>query len=248
MTPTIGTSATPLIEAISLCKYYGRFAAIEGVSFTVPTGSVTAFLGPNGSGKSTTLRILAGSIAPSSGTARIAGFDQATDRAQASRRIGYLPEQGPLYADMTPAGYLAYCAAMRSIHGDQRTQALRRAMADCRLESVWHKPIRKLSKGFRQRVALAQALLHEPQVLILDEPTSGLDPNQMRLVRDLIRAAAPGRAVLLSTHQLSEVEAMADRVVLLHEGRVVFQGTPAELARDGGAESRFHILTQGVVA
>jgi ABC-2 type transport system ATP-binding protein len=176
----------PLIEAQGLSKYYGEFTAIENVSFTVPKGSVTAFLGPNGAGKSTTMKILTGYLAPSAGTARIAGFDVDDQRIEASKVLGYLPENGPLYPDMTPASFLRFAAETRGLSGARLSEALDRVAQTCRIDEVWHKTIRKLSKGFRQRVGLAQAMLHDPQVLILDEPTAGLDPNQIHLVRDLI--------------------------------------------------------------
>ncbi len=241
-------SDRPLIEAVDLSKYYGNFTAISNVSFSVARGSITAFLGPNGAGKSTTMKILTGFLAPSSGTARIAGFDIETDRLAASRVLGYLPENGPLYTDMSPADYLEYAGSVRGMKRADLRAALDRVAASCRIEEVWHKTIRKLSKGFRQRVGLAQAILHDPQVLILDEPTAGLDPNQIALVRDLVKSLAKDRTILLSTHILQEVEAMANQVVLVNEGRVVFQGTPGELAAGRSLEDRFRELTKGVAA
>ena len=241
-------SDQPLIEAVGLCKYYGNFTAIKNVNFSVARGSITAFLGPNGAGKSTTMKILTGFLAPSSGTARIAGIDVDVDRIEASRQLGYLPENGPLYTDMTPAEYLDYSGRLRGMSGPTLRNALDKVAESCRVGEVWHKTIRKLSKGFRQRVGLAQAILHDPRVLILDEPTSGLDPNQILLVRDLVRSLAKDKTVLLSTHILQEVGAMADRVVLINEGGVVFQGTPAELAGDKTIEQRFYDLTKGVAA
>jgi ABC-2 type transport system ATP-binding protein len=237
-----------LIEAQGLCKYYGQFTAIQDVAFSVPQGSVTAFLGPNGAGKSTTMRILTGSLAPSAGSARIAGHDIETERIAASHLLGYLPENGPLYADMSPGAYLRYVGEVRGLSPARLKDSLDRVENQCRIAEVWQKPIRKLSKGFRQRVGLAQALLHDPRVLILDEPTAGLDPNQIQLVRELLRQIAKDKTVLLSTHILQEVEAMADRVILISEGRVVFQGTPKELDAGKGLEARFRELTKGVAA
>ena len=237
-----------LIEAQGLCKYYGAFTAVQDVSFAVPQGSVTAFLGPNGAGKSTTMKMLTGFLAPSAGTARIAGIDVDEDRIGAARQLGYLPENGPLYPDMTPAQQLAYAGAVHGLGGARLKDALDRVANSCRIDEVWHKPIRKLSKGFRQRVGLAQAILHDPKVLVLDEPTAGLDPNQIQLVRDLIRQLAKDKTVLLSTHILQEVEAVADRVVLISEGRLRFQGTPTELAAGQSLEARFRELTKGVAA
>lgn len=238
-----------LIEAENLTKFYGAFMAVEDISFTVGKGTITAFLGPNGAGKSTTLKILTGFLAPSSGKARIAGHDMAEDRIAGSRVMGYLGENGPLYPDMTPAKYLRYIGRIRHMGGPDLTQALERVAKDCQLAEVWNKTIRQLSKGFKQRVGLAQAMLHDPDVLIMDEPTAGLDPNQIAVVRDLIRAfAQKHKAVLLSTHILQEVEAIADTVLLVSEGRLRFKGTPAELAAGGGMEARFRALTQGVAA
>ena len=237
-----------LIQAQGLYKYYGDFTAVADVTFSVQRGSVTAFLGPNGAGKSTTMKILTGFLAPSAGRALIAGFDMDTQRIEASRVLGYLPENGPLYPDMTPGGYLRFIGESRGMSGAELRGALDRVAASCRIEEVWHKTIRKLSKGFRQRVCLGQAILHDPQVLILDEPTSGLDPNQIHLVRDLVRSLAKEKTVLLSTHILQEVQAMADNVILISEGRLQFTGTPKELAGTSTIEERFRELTKGVVA
>lgn len=236
------------IIAEHLHKYYGQFTAVEDVSFNVPACCITAFLGPNGAGKSTTMRMLTGFLAPSAGRALICGHDVADDRIAASRVLGYLPENGPLYLEMTPATFLRFCGRVRGMEGAHLQDALGRVVEVCRLKEVWHKTIRKLSKGFRQRVGLAQAILHDPQVLILDEPTAGLDPNQILVVRELIRQLAKTKTVLLSTHILQEVEAMADRVLLISEGRLVFQGTPCDLAGSSNLQDRFHQLTQGVVA
>jgi len=238
-----------LILADGLSKYYGEFTAIEKVSFKAGRGTIVAFLGPNGAGKTTTLRILTGALAPSAGRALIAGHDMALDRLEGSKRMGYLGEAGPLYPDMTPSSYLRYVAEIRHITGAKRNEALERVAKECQLEEVWSKSIRYLSKGFKQRVGLAQALIHDPEVLILDEPTSGLDPNQIQVVRELIRAFAKrNKAVLLSTHILQEVEAMADHVLLISEGRLRFDGSPTELAAGGGIEARFRELTKGVAA
>jgi ABC-2 type transport system ATP-binding protein len=252
--PTNPAAGQDLIRAEGLSKFYGEFTAIRDVSFAVPGGSVTAFLGPNGAGKSTTMKILTGFLAPSEGRAFIAGHDVETDRIAASRVLGYLPENGPLYPDMTPQTYLRYIGGIRGLGGAALRNALDRVAMSCRIDEVWHKRIRALSKGFRQRVGLAQALLHDPQVLILDEPTAGLDPNQIQLVRDLIRGlvrpqdGVAAKTVLLSTHILQEVEAVADRVVLVSEGRLKFSGTPKELASGSSLEARFKELTKGIAA
>lgn len=246
--PPLPAANSDPIQAEGLSKRYGSFTAVHEATFSVPKGSVTAFLGPNGAGKSTIMKMLTGFLAPSSGTARIAGYDMDSQRLPASERLGYLPENGPLYPEMTPSAFLGFVCDTRGLSGDTRRAALERVIEQCRLAEVWHKPIRKLSKGFRQRVGLAQAILHDPEVLILDEPTSGLDPNQILLVRELVRGFASNKTVLLSTHILQEVQAMADRVVMISEGRLVFNGTPDELTSGGNIEQRFHQLTKGVQA
>lgn len=234
-----------MIEAIGLSKFYGGFAAIRDVSFTVPQGQVAAFLGPNGAGKSTTMRILTGYVAPSAGIARIAGLDVATDRIAAAARIGYLPENGPLYPDMTPLALLAFFGRARGLDGRRLRERIGEVVERCSLGSVAEKSIRKLSKGYRQRVGMAQVLLHEPDVLIMDEPTGGLDPNQIRDVRRTVRELAASKTVLLSTHILQEVEAMADRVIVINRGRIVFDGTPAGMqAGHATLDEAFHALTE----
>lgn len=239
------SSNEAMIEADGLCKYYGDFIAIEDVSFRVPRGEIVAFLGPNGAGKSTTMKILTGYLAPTAGTARIAGHDMGTDRLAGAERLGYLPENGPLYPDMTPRSLLEFFADARGLTGERKKARVDAVVRQCELGSVIGKAIGKLSKGYRQRVGMAQVLLHEPDVLILDEPTSGLDPNQIREVRDTIRRLGESKTILLSTHILQEVEAMADRVILIAEGRVRFDGTPADLRRDGRSlDERFRELTR----
>jgi ABC-2 type transport system ATP-binding protein len=193
---------------------------------------VAAFLGPNGAGKSTTMKLLTGYLAPSTGTARIAGFNMASDRIEGSKRLGYLPENGPLYPDMTPRSLLRFFGTARGMSHDEIENRLEAVIQLCKLGSVIGKPIGKLSKGFRQRVGMAQVLLHEPDVLIMDEPTAGLDPNQVREVRETIRRLGETKTILLSTHILQEVEAVCNRVIFITEGRVVFDGTPAEFAAD----------------
>ncbi|MGC6418919.1 MAG: ABC transporter ATP-binding protein [Bradymonadia bacterium] len=236
------------IRAEGLSKFYGSFTAIEDVSFEVSRGSITAFLGPNGAGKSTTLRCLTGYLAPSAGRSVILGHDMATDRLAGSREIGYLGESGALYPDMTPASYLRFAGTARGMGAAEVKQALERVAVLCQLKEVWSKPIRKLSRGFRQRVGLAQALIHDPRVLILDEPTLGLDPNQIAVVRDLIRSISKEKAILLSTHILQEVAAMADTVILINEGRLEYNGTLSGLTDGGDLEARFRTLTGGHAA
>ncbi|MGQ9503546.1 MAG: ABC transporter ATP-binding protein [Thermogutta sp.] len=230
----MGNSGRLMIEAVGLSKYYGDFAAIEDVSFEVREGEVVAFLGPNGAGKSTTMKLLTGYLAPSAGTARIAGYDVSTQRLDASRHLGYLPENGPLYADMTPIGLLLFFAEARGIPPDRRRQRIQEVVELCALEAVVGKPIGKLSRGYRQRVGMAQVLLHEPDVLIMDEPTAGLDPNQIHEVRETIRRLmAQNKTILLSTHILQEVEAMATRILFINDGRLIFDGAIEDVVRNG---------------
>jgi ABC-2 type transport system ATP-binding protein len=218
-----------LIEASGLTKYYGDFTAIRDVSFTVRRGEVVAFLGPNGAGKSTTMRCLTGVQAPDAGVARLAGLEVLEHRVAVARRLGYLPENGPLYEDMTPRELLQFLGEARGLEGARLAERIDHVRETLSLASVMGKAIHKLSRGFRQRVGLAQALLHDPDALILDEPTNGLDPNQIRDVRRTIDELRRTKAVLLSTHILQEVAASADRVVFIHDGRIVFTGTVNEL-------------------
>jgi ABC-2 type transport system ATP-binding protein len=219
----------PMIEADRLSKFYGIFAATRDVSFQVFKGEVVAFLGPNGAGKSTTMKILTGYLSASEGRARIAGYDMATHRLEGSRKLGYLPETGPLYQEMTPYSLLDFFAEARGMNKKLKAQQIEKVVDICSLGSVIYKPINKLSKGYRQRVGMAQALIHEPEILILDEPTSGLDPNQIRGVRQTIRRLGEEKTILLSTHILQEVEAMASRVIMINEGRKVYDGPLAEI-------------------
>lgn len=237
-------SGEAMIEAKGLSKYYGPFVATEDVTFSVPRGQVAAFLGPNGAGKSTTMKMLTGYLAPTKGSATIGGHNVQSDRIAASEMLGYLPENGPLYEEMTPKGLLSYLGAARGMFADDLKSRMEYVAVRCALKSVWSKPISKLSKGFRQRVGMAQALLHDPEVLILDEPTSGLDPNQVHGVRDLITSLAETKTILLSTHILREVQAVCSRVVLINQGRVVFDGPVSEMAgSEQEMEDRFRELT-----
>ncbi len=242
--PSPDRQSGPMVEAVGLAKYYGDFAAIEDVSFTVPQGQVVAFLGPNGAGKSTTMKLLTGYLAPSKGIAKIAGHDMATDRLAGSSKLGYLPENGPLYPDMTPRSLLEFFADARGMTPQRKRQRIEAVVEMCDLGAVIGKAISKLSKGYRQRVGLAQALLHEPDVLILDEPTAGLDPNQIRDVRKTIRTLGENKTILLSTHILQEVEAIASRVLFINEGRLVYDGPVSGLTAGGQSlDDRFHELT-----
>jgi ABC-2 type transport system ATP-binding protein len=239
----------PMIEATGLSKYYGDFAAIEDVNFQIKRGEVVAFLGPNGAGKSTTMKLLTGYLGPSAGTAKIAGHDMARDRLAGSTRLGYLPENGPLYADMTPRSLLEFFAGARGLPPARKQQRIDAVIEMCALSAVIGKAIGKLSKGYRQRVGMAQALLHEPDVLILDEPTAGLDPNQIHEVRETLRRLGREKTILLSTHIMQEVEAIAQRVLFINEGRLVFDGHPSDLTRDGRTlDDSFRQLSAGVSA
>ncbi|MCA9212491.1 MAG: ATP-binding cassette domain-containing protein [Planctomycetales bacterium] len=241
---TVENNNELMIEAIELGKFYGDFAAAQGITFTVPRGQVCAFLGPNGAGKSTTMKMLTGFLAPCEGSARIAGFDVGEDRLKAAERLGYLPENGPLYSEMTPKTFLTYVGETRCLPKERLAERLDYVAKTCSLRDAWEKAIGKLSRGYRQRVGMAQALLHDPDVLILDEPTSGLDPNQVHGVRRLISSLGETKTVLLSTHILREVHAVCSRVLLINEGRLVFDGPTSELGTDDSAiEDKFRQLT-----
>lgn len=242
-----GSDRKPMIEAVGLSKFYGPFAAARDITFEVYERELVAFLGPNGAGKSTTMKMLTGYLAPSEGVARIAGHDMFHDRIAGSRLLGYLPENGPLYPEMTPHDMLSFFADARGMSPKRKSDRIEAVMDLCDLGTVFHKPIGKLSKGFKQRVGMAQALLHEPDVLILDEPTAGLDPNQIREVRKTMRKLRETKTILLSTHILQEVEAMADRVVMINEGRKVFDGKVEELRSvESNLDQAFHKLTGAV--
>jgi ABC-2 type transport system ATP-binding protein len=228
-----------VIEARDITKRYGDFLAVDHVSFTAGAGEVVGFLGPNGAGKTTTMRILTGFLPATDGTAKIDGHDIFEDPLAARRAVGYLPESPPLYPEMDVAGYLTYVAKIKDVPRKQRREAVERAMQRCGLADVRRRVIGALSKGYRQRVGIAQAIVHDPAVLILDEPTVGLDPIQIREIRDLIRdLAAPregarGHTIVLSTHILAEVEAICRRVIIINRGRKVVDTPLADLTKDG---------------
>jgi ABC-2 type transport system ATP-binding protein len=219
----------PPIEVRSLRKRFGAVVAVDDLSFTVNAGEVLGFLGPNGAGKSTTMRIIAGFLAPTAGTALVSGEDIRTNAVAAKRRIGYLPEGSPLYGEMTPEGFLNFICRVRLMSRADRKKAVAAAIDRLQLAEVLNRRIETLSKGFRRRVGLAQAILHDPDVLILDEPTDGLDPNQKHLVRELIRSMGDTKAIIVSTHILEEVDAVCDRAIIIDRGRIVSDGTPLEL-------------------
>jgi ABC-2 type transport system ATP-binding protein len=219
-----------LIQVENLTKYYGEYAAIENVSFAVEKGEILGFLGPNAAGKTTTMRILTGFLQPTSGKAAVAGFDVVSQSLEARKRIGYLPENVPLYDDMSPRSYLQYAARLKGVESRQVNKRVEEVMEATRITDHAEVLISKLSKGYRQRVGLAQALIHNPDVLVLDEPTVGLDPNQIVEIRQLIKGLGGDRTIILSTHILPEVEMLCGRIVIIHEGKVAAMDTPDNLA------------------
>ncbi|WP_424814014.1 ABC transporter ATP-binding protein [Roseococcus sp. YIM B11640] len=240
---------TALIEIEGLTKRFGSFTAVDGVSFTVQRGEVVGFLGPNGAGKSTTMRMLAGFMLPTAGTARICGQDVVEKPVAAKRELGFLPEGAPTYPEMSVVDFLTFCGRIRRFSGAELAGRVAHAMAQTQLEGVRLQPIETLSKGFKRRVGLAQALLHSPPVLVLDEPTDGLDPNQKHEVRELIRAMAPEKAIIISTHILEEVAAVCTRAIIIAHGRVLADAPPAELVKDGRSmDDVFRALTLGEAA
>ena len=218
-----------MVDITGLRKEFGSIVAVDGVSFTVGQGEVLGFLGPNGAGKSTTMKMITGFLTPSGGTAKICGYDILDSPLEAKKRIGYLPEGAPAYQDMTPIGYLTFIGEMRGLYGEDLRTRIAETVEKVNLQSVLEQPIETLSKGFKRRLGLAQAILHDPEVLILDEPTDGLDPNQKHEVRTLIRTMAPHKAIILSTHILEEVQAVCTRAMIIAKGKVVTDGTPADL-------------------
>ncbi|PYC28521.1 ABC transporter ATP-binding protein [Aquipseudomonas alcaligenes] len=225
-----------MIEIKNLTKRFAQHTAVDGLSFKVQQGEVLGFLGPNGAGKSTTMKMLTGFLAPTSGTASILGFDIQSDTLKAQQQIGYLPEGAPCYGDMTVRGFLEFIAEVRGYRGAEKKQRVQRAVEQVELGKVLEQSIETLSKGFKRRVGLAQAILHDPKVLILDEPTDGLDPNQKHQVRKLIQSLAKDKIVIISTHILEEVSAVCTRAVVIAAGKLVADGTPLELE----SRSRYH--------
>jgi len=225
-----------MIVIEKLTKNFGPIAAVSGIDLKVPKGEVLGFLGPNGAGKSTTMKMIAGYLTPTTGRVAICGHDVETDTIRAQAKLGYLPEGAPAYGDMTPRQFLAFIARVRGFAGAEAKKRAARAAALTELEPVMQQPIETLSKGFKRRVGLAQAILHDPPVLVMDEPTDGLDPNQKHSVRNLILAMAAEKAIIISTHLLEEVEAVCTRAVIIDRGRVVADGTPGNLL----ARSRYH--------
>jgi len=235
-----------MIKVENLVKAFGAKLAVNDVSFTVERGEVLGFLGPNGAGKSTTMRMLTGFIPPTSGRITIGGHDIVDNPLAAKRLFGYLPENAPGYADMTVHGFLNFCAELRGLRGDARRKAVHHAVELCFLEAVLYQDIDTLSKGYKHRTCLAQSLIHDPEVLIMDEPTDGLDPNQKYEARNLIKKMGANKAIIFSTHILEEVEAACTRVIIIDRGRIVANGTPAELkarSPEGRLDDVFRAIT-----
>ncbi len=220
---------TDMLRIRELTKRFGALTAVDCISLTVDRGEVLGFLGPNGAGKSTTMKMVTGFLPPTSGTAEVCGFDVSRDPIEVKRRVGYLPEGAPLYEDMTPLGFLDFVSEVRGIGAAERPAAIERAAGLINITDVMHQPIGTLSKGYKRRVGLAQAIIHDPEVLILDEPTDGLDPNQKHEVRELISKMARDKAIVISTHLLEEVEAVCTRAAIISRGRIVTDGSPDAL-------------------
>jgi ABC-2 type transport system ATP-binding protein len=234
-----------MIEAEKLTKYFQKVAAIEDVSFTVEKGEIVGFLGPNGAGKTTTMRILTGFLPPSSGTARVAGYDILTDSLQVRRRIGYLPENVPLYTDMKVADYLEFVAEVKGLERRHRRARIGEIMEKCRIVEVRRMLIGALSRGYRQRVGIAQALLNDPEVLILDEPTVGLDPKQIIEIRQLIKDLSGKSTIILSTHILPEASMVCQRVIIIHDGHIIAVDTPENLTARLQSSAKLLITVDG---
>lgn len=236
-----------MIKTDNLVRDFGSFRAVDGISFEVSRGEVLGFLGPNGAGKSTTMKMLTCFLTPSSGTASVSGFDVLTQQREVQSSIGYLPENAPLYAEMEVGEFLRFISEVRELGGANAKAAISRVVDLCQLSSVFYQRIETLSKGFKRRVGLAQALIHDPEVLILDEPTDGLDPNQKHQVRSLIQSMAKEKCIVLSTHILEEVDAVCSRAVIIAQGKVVADATPQELktqSETGTLDDVFRKLTQ----
>ena len=235
-----------LVQIENLVKHFGPIKAVDGVSFSVARGEVLGFLGPNGAGKSTTMKIVTGFLPADSGRIAVGGEDIAANPVAAKRRIGYLPEGAPLYSDMTTGAFLDFAAAVRGFRGERKRTRVADTVARVELQSVLEQPIETLSKGFKRRVGLAQAILHDPEILVLDEPTDGLDPNQKHEVRSLIREMAPRKAIVLSTHLLEEVDAVCSRAIIISAGRIVSDGTPEQLHARADGHNAVTLVLEGV--
>jgi len=239
-----------MIEVNNLTKQFGHKTAVDDLSFSVGKGEVLGFLGPNGAGKSTTMRIITGFLPATHGDVKICGIPVADQPEDAKRKIGYLPESAPLYADMTVVSFLRFCASIRGFTGLARKEAVDRVIETCFLQTVVHQSIDTLSKGYRHRTCLAQSLLHDPEVLVLDEPTDGLDPNQKHEVRKLIRELGKEKTIVFSTHILEEVDASCTRAMIIDQGKIVAEGSPESLRSEGAGSltELFRKLTTSEVA
>ena len=237
-----------MIETDRLTKRYGHLLAVDELSFTVSQGEVLGFLGPNGAGKSTTMKMLSGFLSPTSGSARICGFDVESQSVEAKRQIGYLPEGAPSYGEMTARNFLDFIADVRELRGPHKTKRLEEVVNRLHLEPVLDQPIDNLSKGYKRRVGLAQAIVHDPRVLILDEPTDGLDPNQKHEVRSLIREMAEDKIIVISTHILEEVHAVCNRAIIIANGRILADDTPASLEARSNRHNAVTIRITGTAA
>jgi ABC-2 type transport system ATP-binding protein len=235
-----------MIKVQNLAKAFGPKLAVNNVSFTVERGEVLGFLGPNGAGKSTTMRMITGFIPPSDGKVSVGGFDIVTHPIQAKRLIGYLPENAPVYVDMTVRSFLGFCAELSGLHGVARKKAVNRVIEICFLEPVLNQSVDTLSKGYRHRTCLAQSIIHDPEVLVLDEPTDGLDPNQKHEIRNLIRQMGERKAIIFSTHILEEVEAVCSRAIIIDRGQIVANSTPEELKQRSEIGGAVLVAVRGV--
>jgi ABC-2 type transport system ATP-binding protein len=237
-----------MIQAENLTKAFGSKLAVNDISFTVERGEILGFLGPNGAGKSTTMRMITGFIPPSAGKIRIGGYDMIANSIPAKRLIGYLPESAPVYADMTVASFLGFCAELYGLHGSAKKKAVNRVAEMCFIEPVLHQSVDTLSKGYRHRTCFAQAIIHDPDVLVLDEPTDGLDPNQKHEIRNLIRRMGERKAIIFSTHILEEVEAVCSRAIIIDRGQIVANGTPEELKQKSEFNGALLLAVRGASA
>ena len=234
-----------MIQVQDLKKIFGTKVAVDGVSFKVEKGEVLGFLGPNGAGKSTTMRMVTGYFEPTAGSISVGGIDMLVEPEKAKKFLGYLPENAPLYSDMTVASFLGFCAEIRGLTGAAMTKALDRVLDLCFLDSVRNQSVDTLSKGYRHRTCFAQSIIHDPEVLILDEPTDGLDPNQKHEVRSMIKRMGENKAIIFSTHILEEVEAACSRAIIIDRGRVVADGTPAQLKERSPNAGSLRVVIRG---
>ncbi len=237
-----------MIQVQDLKKLFGTKVAVDGVSFNVEKGEVLGFLGPNGAGKSTTMRMVTGYFEPTAGSISVGGVDMLAEPERAKKFLGYLPENAPLYSDMTVASFLGFCAEIRGLTGAAKSKALDRVLEMCFLESVRNQSVDTLSKGYRHRTCFAQSIIHDPEVLILDEPTDGLDPNQKHEVRGMIKRMGENKAIIFSTHILEEVEAACSRAMIIDRGRVVADGTPEELKQRSPNAGSLRVVLRGAPA